>query len=112
MIMVKDCYNCEHHIWGDEWWNCKTECHKCRYTDRQGEKVPSNWKPLPMTNADRIRAMSDDELAKVLNAFTDYFEECNRSSSDVDCKDCELYKVCSLHEGKALEWLKQPAEVE
>lgn len=63
-----------------------------------------------MTNADRIRAMSDEELAKVLNAFTAYFEECNRSSFDVDCKDCELYKVCSLYEGNALDWLKQPAE--
>lgn len=63
------------------------------------------------SNADRIRAMSDEELAKVLNAFTAYFEECNRSSSDVECKDCELHKVCSLHEGNALEWLKQPAEV-
>lgn len=66
-------------------------------------------KPV-MTNADRIRAMSDEELAKVLNAFTEYFEECNRSLSDVECKDCELYQLCCLGEGNALEWLKQPAE--
>ena len=64
----------------------------------------------PMTNADRIRAMSDEELAKVLNAFTAYFEECNRSTSDVECEDCELYELCCLGEGKALEWLKQPVE--
>lgn len=64
------------------------------------------------TNADRIRAMSDDELAKILNAFAAYFEECNRSLSDTDCHDCELCELCSLGEGKAIDWLKQPAEVE
>ena len=62
------------------------------------------------TNADRIRAMSDEELAKVLNAFTAYFESCNRSEDEVDCKDCELYKLCTLFEVQAMEWLKQPAE--
>ena len=62
------------------------------------------------TNADRIRAMSDEELAKVINAFTAYFEECNRSSTDIDCHDCELFELCSLGEGKAIDWLKQPAE--
>ncbi len=64
----------------------------------------------PQSNADRIRAMSDDELAKVLNAFTAYFEECNRRIAEVDCKDCELCEICSLGEGKALKWLQQPAE--
>ena len=64
----------------------------------------------PQTNADRIRAMSDEELAKVLNAFTAYFEECNRSIAEIDCHDCELYELCSLYEGKAIDWLKQPAD--
>lgn len=64
----------------------------------------------PKTNADRIRAMSDEEMAKVLNAFTAYFEECNRSLTDTDCHDCELCELCSLGEGKAVDWLKQPAE--
>lgn len=64
------------------------------------------------TNADRIRAMSDEELAKILNAFTEYFSECNRSADEVDCKDCELNNLCQLHEGKAIEWLQQPTEGE
>ena len=63
------------------------------------------------TNADRIRAMSDEELAKVLNAFTAYFDECNRSV-EVSCKDCEMYKLCALFEGQAMEWLKQPTKGE
>ena len=107
--MVKDCHNCEHHTWGDEWWNCKTECSKCKYTDMQGEKVPSNWKPLPMTNADRIRAMSDEELVawahKQIGCGFDYFP------CGVVCEGkCEAYskEACDT---KILEWLKQPAEV-
>ena len=63
-----------------------------------------------ITNADRIRAMSDEELAKILNAFTAYFEECNRSLTDTNCHDCELCELCGLGEGKAIDWLKQPAE--
>ena len=63
-------------------------------------------------NADRIRAMSDEELATVLNAFSAYFEECNRSLEDTDCHDCELCELCGLGEGKALKWLQQPAEVD
>ena len=62
------------------------------------------------TNADCIRSMSDEELAKILNAFTAYFEECKRNLADTDCHDCELCELCSLGEGKAIDWLKQPAE--
>ena len=62
------------------------------------------------TNADRIRAMSDEELAKILNAFTAYFEECNRSITDTDCHDCELCEICGLGEGKAIDWLQKPVK--
>lgn len=61
------------------------------------------------SNADKIRAMSDEELAKVLNAFAAYFESCNRSADEIDCKDCELYKLCTIFEGKAMDWCQQPA---
>lgn len=69
---------------------------------------PKPYKQI--TNADRIRSMTDEELAKILNAFTAYFDECNRSIEDTDCHDCELCWLCSLGEGKALEWLQKPAE--
>lgn len=64
------------------------------------------------TNGDRTRSMEDEELAKILNAFTAYFEECNRSIADTDCYDCELCWLCSLGEGKALEWLRKPVNEE
>ena len=76
-----------------------------------GEGWKCNYIPVP-TNADRIRAMSDEELAKIINAFTAYFDECNRNLADTDCHNCELCKLCGLGKEKAIDWLQQPAEGE
>lgn len=70
------------------------------YCPRCGEFIRE--KP-PMTNADRIRSMSDEELAKWLNETDGLFTcgDCiqfNNHPCDNDCK-----KHC-------LEWLQQPAE--
>ena len=52
----------------------------------------------PMTNADRIRAMSDEELAVFLaDADAEY---CHVGL----CKDGETCRICCL------KWLQQPAE--
>lgn len=56
--------------------DCKTECgnDKC-YARRYGlfaEKTCPNFvKPKPITNADRIRSMTDEELAKFCFLITD-----------------------------------------
>ena len=61
------------------------------------------WKPLPQTNADRIRAMSDEELAKFCNSG---FHCLICSEGDKGEKGvCDV--KCDEH---CLEWLKQPAE--
>lgn len=54
-----------------------------------------------MSNADRIRAMSDEELA-------DWFDK------NIDCYLCPVVKCIIGQPCKALmlEWLKQPAEEE
>lgn len=97
--------------------NCKDCYSRCVHAGKDREFICINGvsckiiKEKPKTHADRIRAMSDAELAKVLNAFAAYFEACNRSSEEVECKDCEMYRLCGLYEGEAMEWLKQPAEV-
>jgi hypothetical protein len=54
------------------------------YADRLGEEKQT---PKPQTNADRIRAMSDEDLAEFLEG--DYG---------------------NMAVGWALDWLKQPAE--
>ena len=64
---------------------------KCHYKGECGHKAP-------LTNADRIRAMSDEELANIIECpyGNPYFDEhlpCKGS-----CHDCLLI------------WLQQPAE--
>lgn len=57
----------------------------------------------PITNADRIRAMNDDELATML---FDY-KECNKNCIMSSGKHC--YEICE-EESVILKWLQQPAE--
>ena len=44
------------------------------------------------TNADYIRSMSDEELAKILNAFTAYFEECKLGDKIYQADDVRIYE--------------------
>lgn len=55
----------------------------------------------PQTNADRIRSMTDEELAKFF---------CGR----LDCYggDCPGKHLCRPGNNGLVEWLKQPAEVD
>jgi hypothetical protein len=56
-------------------------------------------KPTPKTNADRIRAMSDEELIKLLiefSAFACIFPD--KDCEEVSCVDC------------VAKWLKEPAQ--
>ena len=59
--------------------------------------------PEPQTNADRIRAMSDEELATVL---FDY-KECNKNCIMNSGKHC--YEICE-EESCILKWLQQSAK--
>lgn len=59
-----------------------------------------------MTNADRIRAMSDEELAEFIR---DVSYECQDAYCGDHCQMC-AYPWCNSK--KTLEWLKQPAEGE
>jgi len=58
-------------------------------------------KQQQLSNADRIRAMSDEELCKFLGEckFCDICEE--------GCDNCAYHGDCDK---RLLEWLKQPAE--
>lgn len=58
-----------------------------------------------MTNADRIRAMSDEELANVIarNAYTGACNDFGISYDGKCCHDCEKCDAI-------IKWLQQPAE--
>ena len=85
-------------------WKCK----KCRgfISLQDGKFYEYVEKPFlpPMTNADRIRAMSDEELAEFIR---DVSYECQDASWGCHCQTCS-YPWCSSDQ--TAEWLKQPAE--
>lgn len=72
---------------------CKTECSRNRK-----EANECMWYE-PMTNADRIRAMSDEELEKLLiefSAFACIFPD--KDCEEISCVEC------------VTKWLQQPAD--
>lgn len=67
--MNKSCGNCNNSIWRDGTSPFPQDCIRCVYVEVKGEKQPSNWRAKPMTNADRFRAMSDEEQQKCVRRF-------------------------------------------
>ena len=57
---------------------------------------------MPQTNADKIRAMSDEELSKFLRE-----PFCDRRTHE----ECTI-SYCGVCDQCVLDWLQQPAEVE
>ena len=55
---------------------------------------------VPETNADRIRRMSDEELANFLDAIHDFVEDGGGKIVDGNV----------IYPGNMLDWLEQPAE--
>lgn len=104
MIMERKCANCANGTWCDGKNPITDVCIQCRYVDVNDRPQPSNWKPHPMTNGDRIRAMTDDELAKFIPDWS-YTNACKCDEQPyVDCNnECEKCVA---------EWLKQTAEDE
>lgn len=60
--------------------------------------------PEIITNADRIRAMSDEELAEFLSDFKDCAGDCLVGRGVKDCSG-----ICATRETLKM-WLQQPAE--
>ena len=70
------------------------DCVGCRYSDP--------FKQPKRTNADRIRAMSDEELAK----YFSYIAECDHCQNGLDRECCVNEDTCI---NRWLEWLKSEA---
>lgn len=82
----KKCDTCRHR---DDFWVCDTYIHNGSMKD--------SFEPL--TNGDRIRAMTDEELAEFLSfgTFTCSGVDADACSRSDDCTECRLA------------WLKKPA---
>ena len=81
--------------------NCARSGTNCEVWHNCGEDCPG-WDRKVVTNADRIRAMTDEELAKFIPNWS-YTDACKCGEKPyVDCNN-ECEKGVS-------EWLQQPAE--
>ena len=81
---------------------CKADCVH-RGEDREKECKGN----VPMTNADRIRAMSDEELAMFLCSV---YDEDDGITDEHGAKFICGITILDYDEDKILEWLRQPAE--
>ena len=82
---------------------CKTDC--ARADGNYGYTFCDKYTHPPMTNADRIRAMSDEELVNFLmrlmghaQCFAEGIFPYHPCPQEQNCKQC------------GLDWLQQPAE--
>ena len=69
-----------------------------------------SYRTEPITNADRIRAMSDEKLVVFLDGFSGRCLDC---SEDAKNKNCPIYKeghYCRPQD--IIEWLQKPEEGE
>ena len=82
-------------------YNGQPECHL-----PDGMKCPHGVKADKPTNADSIRAMSDEELAK----FLCNFRSCD--SSEHPCNGCKAEPHCHTGHNGMIDWLQQPPEEE
>lgn len=85
---------------------CDTEC--ARADGNYGYTFCSCFtaKKPPMTNADRIRVMSDEELAEFLGKLDPHCSDCPASSVCMGCSSTPPRDCAYWFE----EWLQQPAE--
>lgn len=59
-----------------------------------------------MTNFERIKAMSVDELAEILDNILEN-DICLISDSFTWCSECRFSKFCDLSQGEAKKWLNE-----
>ena len=95
-----------HYMKCSEQFGCSGECADCEELDKIVEKLAEyedREEKKPQTNADRIRAMSDELLASQMVVVV---EEAIKVLTDLDVPD----EILNVLRSQILEWLKQPAE--
>jgi hypothetical protein len=90
--------------------NCRTPIYAGKCSKACIERYNKEMGIKPKTNADRIRAMSDEELARHLHCIgwdCHLCAEHRRLDNEPLLRDQKCDENCFEH---CLEWLKQPAE--
>lgn len=95
--MRKGCYDCARAEWDAEGATCRINgLHVDRPSLGCNKRIPERR----MTNGDRVRAMTDEELAELLNKYA-------------DCRLCDGYErgVCNSECFKGhLAWLRKEVD--
>lgn len=68
------------------------------------------YRTEPMTNADRIRVMGDEELVVFLDEFSSRCLDCAENAKNESCKIYKEGRYCRPQD--IMEWLKQPLKGE
>lgn len=92
--------------------NCKLCLADCAFSGKDMKKGTCKGY-IPMTNSDRVRAMSDEELAKAINLLVDGESAIQYCRSLPECdEDLERDTVIPLDrcEKCVLHWLQQPVK--
>ena len=111
--MDRACENCRFCVYAHSM-RGKEEKYCERHSKYIGDTLLcSKWEkvsvPKPRTNADRIRSMSDEELAKLLTAVAQKSARklCESLKTvEVDLSNCNFHILYEAH----LDWLKQEAK--
>lgn len=82
--------------------NTRHPCEGCRDYDAPDGCKSNGGCGKPTTNADRIRAMTDEELAEFMCH--------NVSNGTVNCAFCAAAEFCRTGHNGWLNWLKEEAE--
>lgn len=92
--------------------NCKLCLADCAFSGKDMKKGTCKGY-IPMTNSDRVRAMSDEELAKAINLLAEGESAIQYCRSLPECdEDLERDTVIPLDrcEKCVLHWLQQPVK--
>lgn len=96
---MDDCIKCDKPIKCCH--NCRKDTKECDVWHHCGRDCPE-WEPKALTNADRIRSMSDEEMADFLTEF----------SFEAFAAGAIKFSNVIMDAQKRLLWLQQPAEEE
>ena len=80
-------------------WACSA--YPPAHIDREAWEPCGAYVPKIVTNADRIRAMSDEELAEWM---------CSLMTAECCDQRCPARDICNLGDNGLVKWMKQPAE--
>ena len=98
--MIQTCSKCKNYDISI----CDEPCRKCQQAFRRGEGKPNFIASI--TNADRIRSMTDEELAELLTAVAQKSAHklCESLKTvEVDLSNCNFHILYEAHLG----WLKE-----